>query len=131
MKKTGGFSLLELMIVIAVIAIAIAWAIPSYEDSVRKAKRREAQSLMREFEVCAARSFTVKSDFSEAASCLPPDDENYEYDVDIDTGYLITATPKGDQEKDSCGEKTNQTMIIDEMTMNEKGETTPTPDGCW
>jgi len=125
MKKTGGFSMLELMIVIAVIAITLVWAIPSYEDSVRKAKRSEAQSKMREFEVCAARRFTIDSNFSNADSCHPdPDaeDEDYTYTVvDGAASYTITATPKGRQADDKCGT----------MTMVQTGAATPTTVGCW
>ncbi len=118
--------MLELMIVIAVIAITLAWAIPSYQDSVRKARRGDAQSKMREAEVCAARSFTVNSDFdSVATDCDPdPDDKEIHYSytiVDSATGYTVTATPQDDQAEDKCGT----------MTMSQTGATTPAIEGCW
>ena len=40
LKKTLGFTLIELMIVVAVIAILASIAYPSYRDSVRKSKRK-------------------------------------------------------------------------------------------
>lgn len=43
-NRTGGFSLIELMIVIAVIAILAMIAVPSYQNYITKAKVKEAQS---------------------------------------------------------------------------------------
>ena len=41
-----GFTLVELMIVVAVVAILVALALPSYSRYVRKANRGEAQQLL-------------------------------------------------------------------------------------
>jgi len=45
-KKHSGFTLIELMIVIAVIAILASIAYPSYQESVKKANRINAQAEM-------------------------------------------------------------------------------------
>ncbi len=44
--KNAGFTLIEVLIVCAIIAILAAVALPSYQDSVRKTKRAEGKAAL-------------------------------------------------------------------------------------
>lgn len=45
-QKDRGFTLIELMITLAVVAILAAIAYPTYQDSVRKSRRADAKSVL-------------------------------------------------------------------------------------
>ena len=46
MKRARGFTLIEMMIVVAVIAVLAAIAFPSYNNYLRKARRADAQAAL-------------------------------------------------------------------------------------
>ncbi len=48
LKESRGFTLIELMIVVAVVGILAAVAYPSYQESVRKARRAEGRTALME-----------------------------------------------------------------------------------
>lgn len=59
----NGFTLIELMIVVAVVAILAAIALPSYQDSVRKSRRGQAKADMVEYAQRAERFHTINNTY--------------------------------------------------------------------
>jgi len=130
--KKSGFTLLELMIVLSIMAILLTLAYSSYEDSVRKARRADAQTDLIEFGNVAERFFTQNPATGYAGADA---DNNNKPDSALDTDfyvytlavaattYTITATPTAIQNKDGCGT----------MTLNQAGVRTKTgtETGCW
>ena len=76
-KGSGGFTLIELMITVAIVGILAAVAYPSYQDHVRKSARRAAQSEMMDIAnrqqqfLIAKRTFVPYADLTAAGYQLP------------------------------------------------------------
>ena len=101
-----GFTLIELMIVVAIVGILAAVALPAYQDYTARAKIAEPLALMSGAKVNMYEVFVATGDFpadgSDAADDLEDMLEASEYvttatyEVDADTqGALVTVTLDG------------------------------------
>ncbi len=68
MKKTNGFTLIELMIVVAIVGILASIAIPSYQKSILKSRRADARSALLGFANALERHFTENFSYCGAGS---------------------------------------------------------------
>lgn len=69
MKRKSGFTLIELMIVVAVIGILAAIAYPSYMESVRRSNRAEAKVELMDISQRLQRCYSSYARFNDAANC--------------------------------------------------------------
>jgi prepilin-type N-terminal cleavage/methylation domain-containing protein len=67
-----GFTLIELMIVVAIIGILAAVAIPMFMDSMKKAKKSEAMVQLDKIGKRAAEEYTTNATFPTAAAAVTP-----------------------------------------------------------
>ena len=99
MKKIqSGFTLIELMIVVAIIGILAAIAIPQYQNYVARAQVSEALVLASGAKIAVAEYASTNGKYpanNEDAGLADPEDisGSYVFSVEIDTG-VITATFK-------------------------------------
>ncbi len=103
----AGFSLIELMTVLAIIAIVLALAYPTYLEQVRKSRRADATASLMDRAHSLERCFTRLNAYDNAACPDPAGDSNDGfYTVTVDrtsSAYTLTATPVADQANDPCG----------------------------
>ena len=113
MGKMRGFTLIELMIVVAVIAILAAIAYPSYQDQVRKSRRAQAKADLVEYAGLAERFHTANNTYVgfTLPSTVSPRETGAttRYNLtpsgafDSANAFTITATPTTGQDADKCG----------------------------
>ncbi len=106
--KTKGFTLIELMIVIAIVAILAIIAIPSFQEQVAKSRRAEAMRGLGDLQLRQERwrsNHTSYAGNSTVGFTIPTVD-NYSLGIGSPsaTGYTITATRTGAQTGDRCGD---------------------------
>lgn len=106
-KSTFGFSLIELMTVIAVVAILTSLAVPSYREYVMRTNRMEAINVLLEVASCQERIYVRFNQYDANRCEASSTTENGHYTVSMATSnanqnYTLTATAQGGQVNDSC-----------------------------
>ncbi|HEY7884557.1 MAG TPA: type IV pilin protein [Cellvibrionaceae bacterium] len=126
-RKQAGFSLIELMIVVAVIGILAAIAYPSYMDSVRKSNRADAKAALNDAAQQMQRCYTLNSTFVDCDDNVAATSPEEFYTIAVAataTTFTVTAEADGTPQSNDTG------CTI--MTLNHLGQTTPDESfRCW
>lgn len=134
-RKVKGFTLLELMIVVGIVAILATIAMSSYGFANVKARRGAAKGCLEQSAQYMERYYTTNFTYDDvtgppAASPEEPKDicdsnnKKY-YDLKIESksanAFKLSAAPTSAQKDSKCGT----------LTLDQTGKKTPETEGCW
>ncbi|EIM02864.1 MULTISPECIES: type IV pilin protein [Rhodanobacter] len=136
-QRAGGFTLIELMIVVAIIAILAAIALPAYTSYITKTKRVAAEGCLSEHANYMERYYTTNLSYKAATlpglDCASAQRTGADYSYDLPSSslsvstYKITATPKGAQ--------LTRDAKCDTLSLDQTGKRDVTGSagvaGCW
>lgn len=135
-----GFTLTEIMIVLAIVGIIAAFAYPSYVEQIRKTKRADAkialQQIAQRQETHFIKNYTYADKLTTlgfAADTIPSQENDYNITLSAATAtsYTVQATPASSsaQAKDT----TCAIFTLDQMgrKIAKDSSDTVTTDKCW
>ena len=130
-RRTLGFTVIELVIALVIIAILGALALPSFLTALRKGNRADAKAIVMETAQYMERYYTTNKTYVGAAvlSAVSPKGSagaGVKYNVSWSvtptaSAYTIQAVPANNQVGDTCGT----------LTLSSTGAQTGATGGCW
>jgi len=135
-RTHGGFTLIELMVVVAIVGILAGIAYPSYRDRVLRSARAEGRAALLDAAARQEQYFldnkTYTTTLSDLQVATATETGKYSLTVDgatadcaLTTCYVLRATPEGGQAEDlACAE-----LTLDSNGTKSASGTEPTT--CW
>lgn len=140
-SKFLGFTLIELMIVIGIVALLVALALPSYKQFIRKSNRTEAQKLMMNYANLEEIWRANNNSYTDETNITLPTHDLYTFYIrpsassppvagdcgngdPTATAYVIVACAKLDQVNDKQAGTSCTRMSLNQADAK-------TPDICW
>lgn len=132
--KPCGFTLIELMIVVAIIAILASIAYPAYDRYVTRAQRADAHDALMQIQLAQERWRANNPEYTEdlGAATAPEVSADGIYDLDVTLGgnpgssYIATATPRaGTRQARRDGDCPEIRLVVT------GGASQREPEACW
>ncbi|NKF27880.1 type IV pilin protein [Pseudomonas glycinae] len=129
-RSNRGFTLIEIMIVIAIIGIIITIAAPSYTEYLKKGRRAEVVSLLSEQAQTLERFYTRNNVYTGVTGLSTGNDFYTITPTIADQTFVLTATRKAgtSMATDKCGDFTLTNTGVRSMNNATTGLTTK---DCW
>ena len=147
--RSGGFTLIELVVAMVIVAILAAIAIPGYTSYVRKGRRTDAKSALLDMASLEERYFSLNNAYSNTSTdfgytgfpATIGSSSTLDYQVTVSqvkaplstspAYYQLTATTYGDQQNDSqCATFTLDSTGV-QKSATSAGSNNTEPGTCW
>lgn len=134
--RQTGFTLIELIIAVAIVGILASFAVSTYQSSILKSRRADAKVTLTTLAQKQERYYTQEMNYADSLDDLIGEstlesDEGF-YDITLsgsDTTFTLTATAKGTQADDTPCNTFTMTHTGLESSANTGGE--DSTDTCW
>lgn len=126
---SDGFTLVEMLVVVALMSLLATIAVPSYLSHVRNGNRASAMAFLNDCSQRMERYYTQNNNYDVALTTVCPIPASLTaYTVALttsggtpSTGYTLTATPTARQAADTCGA----------LSLSSTGARTAAKGICW
>lgn len=137
-RRSFGFTLIELMIAVAIVGILAAIAYPSYQDQVRKGRRADAMAQLVTLAQAYERYYTSNNTYVGFWDTVPANQKNSPTEgtayyvltapVETRTAFTLTATRQsaGNQTSDRCGD-----LSLNQAGTKSIANATAAREECW
>lgn len=96
-RRAGGFSLIELMVVVLIATILLTIAVPTYQNQIRKSRRTEARTALLDLANREERYFSANNNYTTSQQALGYGTTTTTFSaVSVGSGYYtvtVTVTP--------------------------------------
>lgn len=122
-KHTQGFTIIEVLVVVAILGILATIAIPQYTKYLTNARRADGKTALLAAAQYMERHFTTNN-YTYVGASIPKESESGYYAITVTaanaTAFTIQVVAEGKQAGDT---------LCKTMTINHLGQKTPA--GCW
>lgn len=141
LRYARGFTLVELMVTVAILGILLAIAVPNYREHVAKGKRADGMGVLTEASQFMERNFSDSGRYDQTAAgaaialplaltTAPRGDASSYYAISLNavsaTAFTLQASPINTMAGDACGTFTLTSTGVRNVTGGSK-----TKDQCW
>jgi type IV pilus assembly protein PilE len=136
--RHGGFTLIELMVVLAIVSILAAIAYPNYKDSVYKSRRSEAKAVLMDLAARQEQYFTNTKTYADTLAKLGITTTTTPggwytlaepSNVPLVSGTIITYTLRANPNTDQVNDAKCASLTLTHTGV--KSATGTTPAACW